>query len=148
MVRTQQDEIYAAEAEVAHRGRTFTSENAAQAWVDSLRETWWWQRFFWRGPARTEVYWRSRGSDSVGKYDKANDAGILEMLPSHRNELFILHELAHVLAAALNGSKAHDPFFARTYATLVYLVLGSDAWLELQESFDKHGIDYMQGVKA
>jgi putative metallohydrolase (TIGR04338 family) len=145
--RTQQDEIYAAERNIP-RGRTFRRSADAQEWLDGLRETWWWQKFFWQGPARTEVYWRSRGSASVGSWDVRNDAGVLEMLPAHRNQLFILHELSHVLAAALNGSKAHDPFFARTYLTLVYLVLGVDAYLELQQSFEEHGVDYMQEAKA
>lgn len=147
MIRNQQEALYAAEQNV-RRGRTFTNVRDAQRWVDDLRETWWWQRFFWGAPTRIEVYWRSRGNSSVGSWDKLNDAGVIEMLPQHRNELFILHELSHVIAAALNGSKAHDPFFARTYATLVYLVLGSDAWLELQAGYEKHGIDYMQEANA
>jgi putative metallohydrolase (TIGR04338 family) len=64
------------------------------------------------------------------------------MLPAHRNELIMLHELSHVLASRLNGSKAHDPFFARTYVTLVYLVLGPAAWLQLEAAFKRHGVDY------
>jgi putative metallohydrolase (TIGR04338 family) len=147
MIRYQQDEIYAAERGVT-RGRWFNSVSDAQTWLDSLRETWWWERLFWNAPARTEVHWRARGSSSVGKYDAANDGGVIEMLPDHRNQLFMLHELAHVIAAALNDSQAHDPFFARTYATLVYCVLGSDVWLELQREFDAHGVDYMQGATA
>jgi putative metallohydrolase (TIGR04338 family) len=151
VIRTQQNAIYDAERNV-RKGRRFTTEQEAQEWVDGLRETWWWQRFFWKAPARTEVYWRARGSESVGSesvgsYDAANDAGVVEMLPSHRNELIILHELSHVIAAAMNDSKAHDPFFARTYVNLVYLALGGDAYLELQRAFEEHGIDYMQAVK-
>jgi putative metallohydrolase (TIGR04338 family) len=142
--RCQQDEIYAAENGVNH-GMWFTKEADAQAWLDALRDRWWWSKFFWKAPARTEVYWRARGSSSVGSYHKDEDAGLLEMLPPHRNELIMLHELSHVIADALNDSHAHDPFFARTYATLVYLVLGSDTWLQLQHAFDEHGVDYMQG---
>lgn len=141
--RVQQDEVYAAEGRV-RRGMTFASSRDAQAYVDSLRETWWWERFFWQGPARIEVYWRSRGASSVGKWEPENDAGLIEMLPSHRNELIILHEIAHVLADAIHGSHAHDPYFARTYAVLVYCVLGSDAWLELEAGYKEHGVEYLQ----
>lgn len=143
MIRCQQDEIYAAEKHVPH-GRTFRTEAQAQEWLDGLARTWWWEKFFWNGPSRTEVYWRPRGDSSVGSYHKDKDAGLLEMLPAHRNELIILHELSHVLASALNKSKAHDPFFARTYLTLVYLVMGIDAYLELKSAFDDHDINYMQ----
>lgn len=143
MIRCQQDELYAAEADVTTRGMTFVDEDDAQTYLDALRDTWWWQRFFWKAPARTEIYWRARGSSSVGSYDKAKDAGLLEMLPAHRCELFILHELAHVIAAAMHGSEAHDPEFARTYAVLVYCTLGSDTWLQLSRAFDKNNVEYM-----
>jgi putative metallohydrolase (TIGR04338 family) len=146
VVRNQQDNVYVAERNV-RIGHTFITAREAQAWLDGLRETWWWEKFYWNAPSRTEVFWRSRGSASVGSYDKANDAGVLEMLPVHRNELIILHELSHVIASAMNGSKAHDPFFARTYLTLVYLVIGTDAYLELQHGFEEQGVDYMQKVQ-
>lgn len=143
MLHTQQDELYAAEESVTTRGMTFATSREAQVYLDALRDTWWWQKFFWKAPARTEIYWKARG-DSVGSYDKAKDAGLLEMVPAHRNELFILHELAHVVAEALHGSHAHDPYFARTYAVLVYCVLGSDAWLQLQRGYEAQCIEYLQ----
>ena len=99
--------------------------------VDNLRNEWWWEKFFWKGPVRTEVVFSHR-ADSVGWYDKDNDAGVMDMGVSHHNVKSILHELAHVLAHAINDSHAHDPFFARTYAVLVYAVMGSQAWLTLQ----------------
>jgi putative metallohydrolase (TIGR04338 family) len=147
VIKCQQYELYAAERDVP-QGMWFTKVKDAQAYLDTLREQWWWSKFFWKAPARTEIYWRSRGDSSVGSYDKENDARLLEMLPEHRSELFILHELSHVIASALNDSTAHDPFFARTYLTLVYLVLDSDAYLELQRGFERESVDYMQGVKA
>jgi putative metallohydrolase (TIGR04338 family) len=144
MARCQQDEIYEAEGEVLHRGMTFVDEDDAQTYVDALRDTWWWNTHFWAGPARVEIYWRSGGNQSVGEYVKSKDAGLIEMVEEDRCELYILHEIAHVIAACIHGSEAHDPHFARVYAVLVYCTLGSGAWLELKRAFDKHGVDYMQ----
>lgn len=141
-MRCQQIEVYAAERDLP-RGMTFVSARDAQAYVDALMSTWWYQRFYWNGPSRVEVYFRSRGN-STNKMDKDKDAGLIELTIGQRDEKTILHELAHILADWLNASNAHDPFFARTYAVLVYGALGSQAWLTLQRGFDACGIDYMK----
>jgi putative metallohydrolase (TIGR04338 family) len=138
----QQYELYAAERAVPN-GAVFSTAREAQAFVDGLRETWWWQRFYWKGPARVEVYFRPRGH-STNRWDKDKDAGLIELRPGQRDVKTILHELAHILAEALDDSHAHDPFFARTYAVLVYAVLGSRAWLTLQNGYNECGVDYMQ----
>jgi putative metallohydrolase (TIGR04338 family) len=144
-VRCQQDEVYAAERAVPP-GRTFTDLADAQAFVDCLRETWWWERFFWAGPARVEVYFRRHGM-SVNDYDRTRDAGLIELVAGQRDVKTLLHELAHNLANALHDSHAHDPHFARTYGVLVYAVMGSDAWLTLQGGYDACGVEYLQNTK-
>jgi putative metallohydrolase (TIGR04338 family) len=141
---TQQDALYTAENGVPH-GRRFDSLDDIQAYVDALRDNEWWTRFGYyvvlrieAGPARK----RTKGAMSVGWYEPDKNAGRIEMLPVHWNELMVLHEVAHVIAEACNGSKAHDPWFARVYMNLVYCVMGGAAWEELKAAFDTHGIEY------
>ena len=138
---TQQDELYTAERGV-RLGRQFNSIKEIEDYVFELRSTWWWETFYWQvemvevGPAR------KNGTSSVGAYYEDKNAGRIEMLTCHFNERSVIHELAHVLAKKLHGSRSHDPWFAREYANLVYLVLGSDAWLELEAGYRQHGIKY------
>lgn len=145
MKLNQQDKVYEAQAGVT-TGATFATEQEAQDFADKLRETWWWERFYWNGPARVEVYF-SPGTASVGRFERDNDAGLIDLRPNGRNVRTLLHELAHVLAEALNDSHAHDPFWARTYGVLVYAVLGSQAWLELQSGYDACDVQYLQNTK-
>jgi putative metallohydrolase (TIGR04338 family) len=143
---TQQDELYAAEETTDH-GRTFANLKEVQRWVDSLRDESWWEQRYWM-VERVEVGTSRKWHESVGWFEKEphsrSGAGRMEMAHTHRDELSMIHELAHVLANARHGSNSHDPFFARTYLELTYLIRGSDAYLELQNAFDLAGIDYGQ----
>jgi hypothetical protein len=152
--QTQQYDIYAAEVGVPN-GTSFSSVAEAQAWVDGLRDTWWWPRFYWmiqrievgRAAKRNAVNARGRkipGEASVGWWDASREAGRIEMQPYHFNVQTITHEIAHVVAEVLRGSTSHDPDFARTYAILTYLISGSDQWLKLQAGYERHGVDYLQ----
>lgn len=141
--RCQQDEVYAAERDVP-TGTSFATARQAQHYVDGLCDSWWWERFYWQGPARVEVYFSRRRDMSVNKYERAKDGALIELAVGMRDEKTVLHELAHILAEALFDSHAHDPYFARTYAVLVYCVLGSDAWLALQRGYDRCGVAYLQ----
>jgi putative metallohydrolase (TIGR04338 family) len=137
----QQFELYAAERRVS-TGERFPSVAAMQAFVDGLRNTWWWRQFY-PNVARVEVYSRpSNRHESVGAYDAAKRAGHIEMLPVHWTPLVVLHELAHVLAKARYGSRAHDPAFARVYLELVYLELGYATYVELERAFTAAGINF------
>lgn len=139
-MRTQQFELYAAEGTVS-RGRTFSSLEAAQAWVDALREqAWWWQRY--PEVKRIEVGPAIAGGKcgSVGWWEPAQGAGRIEMAPAHLNELTLVHEMSHVFAA-VKGSKAHDPIFARTYLNLTYFILGSETYQALSAAFSAANID-------
>lgn len=137
---TQQFTLYDAEETTGH-GRTFASLAEIQTYVDELRDTEWWSRLYWM-IAKVEVGTSRKWHESVGWFDRDKNAGRMEMGHRHRTELDVLHELSHVLAKARHGSDSHDPTFARTYLETVYLVRGSDAYLELQAAFDRAGIDY------
>lgn len=138
--RTQQFDIYAAEVGL-DRGRAFDSVDEVQAFVDDLRETWWWPRWYDR-LARVEVGPARSRRKAVGWYDHEMGAGRIEVPPAMRTELTIVHELSHVVAEVYHGSKSHDPAFAREYARLTYLVRGSAAWLRLYDAYTGYGIEY------
>lgn len=140
--RCQQEELYAAERGVDH-GRQFDSIEAIQVFVDGLRdERWWFAQGFWT-VERIEVGRPSKRNErdgSVGWYEKAMNAGRIEMAQVHWDELTVLHEVAHVLADALHNSEAHDPYFARIYLTLVSCVMGPQVYTRLRNSFDRRGV--------
>lgn len=136
----QQLELYAAESSAA-QGRTLQLREL-QRYVDELREAPWWRRNFPR-VLRVEAHVRDdsrRGS--VGAWHEDKGAGLIEMAPDHLNELYVLHEVTHVLAAARYRSRSHDPWFARTYLEAVYTYLGSDAYEALRDAFDQGGVDH------
>jgi putative metallohydrolase (TIGR04338 family) len=137
--KCQQYELYASEGGVQH-GREFETLDELQAWVDALRDEIWWERFYPQ-VLRVEVALAPRGG-SVGAWFPREKAGQIEMGPHHRNELVVLHELAHVLADARYKSQAHCPWFARVYLELVYFVMGADAFNALHDAFHEHGIEH------
>lgn len=146
-MKTQQEECYAGEAHL-ERGRVFPSVTDAQHFVDALRNTpWWTAHGFHLAVPRTEV--GAAGEDktmSVGWFDKDMGAGRVELTSGGMCERVVLHEVAHVLASAKYSSKSHDPWWAKTYLTLVACVMGSDAYLALQRGFDTHRVDYAVNV--
>lgn len=138
----QQFELYSAEAVVASAHGRAIDASDLQSYVIQLREADWWQRNF---PmilhVEAEALAKS-SSGSVGAFFPAKSAGRIEMAPVHLVELYVLHEVSHVLASARFGSKAHDPWFAATYLQAVSTYLGPEAYLMLRESFDRGGVDY------
>lgn len=140
---TQQQDCYAAEV-AADNGRRFGSVAEVQTFVDGLRDTpWWTSQGFHLKVLRIEVgSSRSKKFGGVGWFDKDANAGRIELTKYGLCERVVLHEVAHVLAQAIHGSKSHDPWWARTYLTLVSCVMGAEAYLTLQASFDLHGVDY------
>jgi putative metallohydrolase (TIGR04338 family) len=138
-MRTQQSKLYAAEASVP-TGRSFSSVTEIQAWVDGLRDTWWWQMWYPQ-VLRVEVTSRpARMNDSVGSWHPDMGAGQMEMMRVHWNQQVVVHELAHVLAAARYGSHSHDPYFARVYLELLALVGLTPMYAEMYEAFERAGI--------
>lgn len=135
----QQYELYSAEG-VCPKGRTLTAKEL-QAYVDQLRENPWFERNFPQ-IARIEAYAKKSGRASVGGFYDEQACGVIEMLPVHMNELYVLHEISHVLAHARFNSHAHDPWFARIYLEAVFTYMGSEAYKLLADSFTKSGIDF------
>jgi putative metallohydrolase (TIGR04338 family) len=147
-MKCQQFELYAAEAGV-EPGRGFRSGADLQHYVDELRESDYWQRGFPQ-VKRVEAYVRppSWRGGSVGAWREHYGGGIIEMAQCHLNELAVLHEVSHVLAAARYGSGAHDPWFARTYLELVYTTLGPKTYDALRTAFSTGGVDFeAEGVR-
>jgi putative metallohydrolase (TIGR04338 family) len=137
----QQFELYASEVTVS-AGREFETEEDMQAWVDSLRDTPLWEREYPQ-VLRVEVgFLDGRASGSVGRWFPSENAGRIEMHPTHHCELDVCHELAHVLASARYGSHAHDPWFADVYLRIVYVAMGPEAYSALHAAFERAGIDH------
>jgi putative metallohydrolase (TIGR04338 family) len=137
----QQSELYGAEEQVP-KGRSFATVSQIQEFVDGLREHDWWQRNVPQ-VLRVEAYRQDgRRRFSVGGWSEEDGAGVIEMLEVHWNELFVLHEVSHVVTAARYGKNAHGPWFARTYLELVSVAMGPDSYAALKESFVEHGIDH------
>lgn len=137
MTYTQQDELYAAE-DKADLGQEILPEDL-QSYVDALRDNPWVFRCF---PMvnRIEAYALKRDG-SVGSFHKETGAGKIEMSFNHLYERIVLHEVAHVLAGARYGSKAHCPWFARTYLELIS-VFAPSVYPSLLASFREDGIDF------
>ncbi len=136
----QQFELYAAET-TANLGRAI-APGALQAWVDDLRDLPYWQRNF-PEVLRVECHVRRTDRDgSVGGWFPDDGCGQIEMAPCHLTELYVLHEVSHVLASARYSSRSHDPWFARTYLELVFARLGSEAFGALCGAFNARGIDH------
>jgi hypothetical protein len=135
----QQYGLYGAEERVP-RGRAIRAEEL-QSFVDNLRETTFWER------THADVMYietsvrKSDGQGSCGAWDRERGCGVIEMAPCHLCELFVVHEVSHVLAAQRYGSHAHDPWFADTYLRLLTSI-APDLYLPLFESFTRAGIDF------
>jgi putative metallohydrolase (TIGR04338 family) len=56
-------------------------------------------------------------------------------------ERVLLHEVAHLCAAAEVGSKSHDPHWARVFLELVYRQMGTKAWQALRQAFLDEGVE-------
>lgn len=134
MMKTQQEEVYAAERTLLERGTQFDSIKAVQAYLDDIRDRLWWD---YPDVVRVEVYGANK---SQAGYDRKTNAGLIELHPKQMDQHTVLHELAHVLAQARDGSQAHDPWWVRTLLILTYWERGSDAFVELREAFLAHDV--------
>ena len=135
-MRCQQDELYASEAAHGLRGRQFTSLDEIYEYVNALRDTWWWQRYY-EGVLEVQVVGHQKGnSGSVGSWFPDKNVAVISMHEEHWCEQYVLHELAHPLAAYRYHSQAHCPWFARVYLELVANVMGSEAYVALHNGFD------------
>jgi hypothetical protein len=138
----QQDDVYAAER-VLEPSPTFESFDAVQAFVDEMRDKYpFWEKAYAHverieiGPADR------RGNAHVGWFEPDKCRGRCEFLTDRPEIQLVLHEITHVLASARYGSRAHDPWFARSYLELTYLVRGSMAYFDLYSAFIAYGVDF------
>jgi hypothetical protein len=144
-VKTQQYRLYASE-QTTTLGPDLTLDEI-RALINRLRESWWWERNC-ADVLQVQVYRDKRmGYLGCGGLDRAARVGVMcfsrDLIPTQ----YVLHELAHVLAKARFHSQSHDPWFARIYLELVYLVRGPKAWQALQEAFIRDDVDFdAQGV--
>lgn len=141
----QQDELYAAELGLDD-GPCFESLHAAQVFVDGLRDTDWWIKWLNEiervevGPARSGAKFAG-----VGWYEREKQCGRMEFTTCRPSLRLIVHELAHVVASCRRMSESHDPWMARIYLELTYLIMGSAAYKELEFGYLAQGIDYDAG---
>lgn len=142
-MKTQQQECYAAQAALPD-GRRFASVAEVQRFVDELRDRLWWTaQGYHLAVLRIEVgATRSKKFNGIGWFDREAKAGRIELTPEGLTMRTVLHEVAHVLSVAQHGSKSHDPWWARTYLTLVSLVMGTEPYLALRSAYDATGVDY------
>jgi putative metallohydrolase (TIGR04338 family) len=87
-----------------------------------------------------EIKYCSRSTWSEADFDRIK---IAAKAPAHA--LLVIHELAHVFQYRLYPDtqvSAHGPEFCQIYLQLVRIVFGVEIYLLLQESMDKHGVDY------
>lgn len=139
-MRTQQFDLYRAERSV-DLGRRFASYAEVRDYVIDLVNRPFWERY---SPClNIEVCQKTRrGNDSVGAWFPDSQYGYIEMNVNDLNENIVLHEISHCIAQAQFGSTSHDPYFAKTYLELVFLVRGVEPWTELKAAFDQAGIVY------
>jgi hypothetical protein len=145
-VRCQQDTVYAAQA-TTDRGALVTLEEA-QGLVDAWRDSWWWDKWLGDTVLRVEVGRGSGTGGGVGWYSAEARSGRMEFGAAKISMGLLVHELSHVLASARRRSQSHDPWFARIYLELTYLVRGSTAYEELRKAFDSYRVDYDAGGLA
>lgn len=138
-VRCQQDEVYAAENKAGGWGRDLTIDEARGYATDLVSESWF--REQWGRVLDVEVNGR-RARDGVGHWDEKTWVGQVELGPGVRNERTLLHEIAHVVAAAQHGSNAHDPAFVGIYLELCYRRRGVEVWTALREAMLANGVEW------
>lgn len=135
---SQQETLYACERSV-DVGRVYTSLEDVRRTVRWILDQEWAHENWPRVRAITVHQRDGRTSESVGAWFEDDLTGQVELLPVHWNDLFICHEVAHVLADS-QGSVAHDPIFVRAYCLLVYYVMGPIVWQDLRQRFLDAGI--------
>ena len=129
--------VYAAEATL-DPSRALGTVVRVQEYLDALCASDWWSERF-PGVVRIEVVGiRSSCVEAVGRPEPERNAGVIGVTPDGRNELTVLHEVAHVLCRPDAG---HGPDWARTYLELAYRLMGTDAWAALRDAFVSRGVD-------
>lgn len=142
----QKSRVYDAEdvvwGAISHTLPTFNSEDDIVKWINKILG---YKRVAKRydvclnGPDITVKYC-SRSTWSEADFDRIK---IAARAPAHG--LLIVHELAHVFQYRLYPDtqvSAHGPEFVAIYLDLTRIVFGREIHGMLQESMDKHRVDY------
>jgi putative metallohydrolase (TIGR04338 family) len=134
--------VYAAQ-EALPPGRTFTTLDEIQAYVDELRENYWWPEWV----LRIEVHSIGRQWRGLARWDADAGAGVIGISKDGMSLRTVVHEVAHVLADA-RGSTSHDPRYCRQFLELVYHCMGSEQFIKLRDSFEQHGVVHDEEVAS
>lgn len=129
---SQRSRVYAAERGVP-QGAKFKGFAECRAYVDGIVASGWWREKFPHVPT-VEV------KDGRGRRHAGGSAQhrFVTLPRWARNELIVLHELAHVVDAPNNPG--HGPEFARLYLEFVREWRGESAAARLEASFEAHGV--------
>jgi putative metallohydrolase (TIGR04338 family) len=131
---SQRKRVYDAERDVP-QGLAWDSIVGAQRYVDRLLATPWWQQSF---PSVWYVVVLDGGPRRYSDGDKGVDAGVIKLSSFMRNQLTILHELAHIARPA--ATAGHGPEFAGIYLFLVRQCMGNGVAAKLACNFDAHRV--------
>lgn len=130
---SQRSKVYAAERVVVDQAgisRIYYVDDI-KIFIDNFCSKVWFKRRF--GLRSIQV------KDGRGKRRASGGGNTITMPIWSRNQLFILHEVAHCLAPS---GCHHNWEFVKTYLDLVYYVLGEDTYKILREKFKKHRVKY------
>lgn len=133
----QKSRVYAAQAGWPHVN-TIGSIAETQAWVDAVTGARWF-RSRW-GERRIEVRFKAWGN-ATGYH-----GGHVCLPPWARNDIVVLHEIAHVLTPSRYAS--HGEEFCAHLVTLVDNHLGGEAGRRLRAAFKAHRVRYRNGFAA
>jgi putative metallohydrolase (TIGR04338 family) len=131
---SQRKQVYDAERDMLV-GCVWDSIVGAQDYVNRLLATPWWQQYF---PSVRYVVILDGGPRRYSDGDKSVDAGVIRLSSLMRNQLTILHELAHIARPA--ATAGHGPEFAGIYLFLVRRCMGNGVAARLACNFDEHRV--------
>ncbi len=135
MTHNQQERLYDAERG-APTGEWLTEPEATRYVRRVIAQPW----FHVRYPVvrHVEVKFVS-GERSRGGH-LGDGIGAVELVPSGRQELSLIHELAHAVTAATYGSDAHDPLYVRVFLELLAR-LHPEAYLAVYAGCVREGVE-------
>lgn len=134
---SQRQKVYDAEQVIRRKGRTFTSVEEMQGYIDHLMGSAWFRR---RWSIKNVTVKRGREGTSAW----ANGLRRLINMPTWAwTEDVLLHELSHILTDTHEGKVApHGREFARIYLELVRHKMGKEHGDALRDSFRQHRVKF------
>jgi putative metallohydrolase (TIGR04338 family) len=133
----QRQRLYDAERDV-DVGKPLPKVSDMQDYLDRMVAEDWWTAAF--RVERIYVY-DGRGRTSATGYPTDAREGAIKMPRWSRHEIFVLHEVAHVLVWH-RPHAGHGRLFARVFLELVRCQMGEAAWEDLQGAFTAHNVKW------